>query len=54
MACPSLNLLNNITNAWYGWLGGFSYTAQVQISVKKLKPKPEVYQDAYFLSAPAE
>jgi len=35
--------------------GVFSYTAQVhQNQVRKLQPKSEVHQDAYFLSAPAD
>jgi predicted RNase H-like HicB family nuclease len=32
----------------------FTYTAQVKNRGRKLQPKSEVYQDAYFLSAPAE
>jgi predicted RNase H-like HicB family nuclease len=32
----------------------FSYTAQVKNQGRKLQPKSEVYQDAYFLSAPVE
>jgi len=32
----------------------FTYTAQVNNRIRKLQPKPEVYQDAYFLSAPVE
>jgi len=32
----------------------FSYTARFQNQPRKLQPNPEVYQDAYFLSAPAD